>query len=233
MNQRQYVGLEVLVLQCWSSDQCTRLRQEASNLHKVWLPVCRIWWIPLCPATCKLLRDNTCPTKSRRISLRFSSKRLVYSSARTYPVLHTMSWSFIVNVLQTRESRNGHSDFIPFSCDGTFLWFCGFCYVSAWDSGDTREDGRIWTRSLVRTRRNRNVRKLDQNKKITTTLRDDDTTCHGRAQGLTLEYVVVTGKGYWWVSWKTSFPNPLIDTDQKFRMSCEDWSCFRFRTVLS
>ena len=137
-------------------------------------------------------------------------------------------------VLQTRGSRNGHSDFIPLSCDETVSWVCDVCVISVWDFGDTREDDYIWTRSVVCIRRNRNVRKLGQIMKMTTTLRDDDTTGHGRARtdvGVCRSYG--EKKRYWWGFWKTSFPNTLIGTDQKYRMSCGNLSSVRFRTVLS
>ena len=217
-NQRQNVGLEVLVLQCRSREQCATLRLEASNLHKVWLPVFRIWWNLLCKATCKLSRDNTCLTLSRRLSLRFSC---------THPHARIQFCTWCPGRLLSMSSRRKGLE--------TDIRISFHCHVIKKFYGNVKSVLSVpviletlvkmiisGPRSAVRTRRNRNVRKLGQNMKMTTTLRDDDTTGHGRARGLTLEYLVVTGKGYWWVLWKTSFPNTLIDTDRKYRMSCDN-----------
>ena len=94
----------------WASQRNNELVQSVA-------PSVRNWWNLLCPWKCKLSRSNTCPTESKQTSLRFSGKCPACSPARTHSVLYTVSWSLFFNVLQAREPRNRHSDFIPGPCD--------------------------------------------------------------------------------------------------------------------
>ena len=81
-----------------------------------------------CAWKSKMWRSNTCPTPSKRSSLRISCKRLACEPALTHSVLLTESGSLFINIIQAREPWNRHSDFIPWSCDKHsfmgLLWQC-------------------------------------------------------------------------------------------------------------
>ena len=163
-NQRQYVELEIVVLQSWPHARCTGLSTETTNLHTNWHPVCRIWRCLLCPGTFKLW-----PTRVQRHRdgpVFFS----VVNVWRAHPHARIQFCTLCPGLCFTMSSRresvetsiriSSHEHVI-----NTVSWVCG---ASALDAGDTREGGRRLTRRALRTRRNRNVRKRDQNMKIAT-----------------------------------------------------------------
>ena len=163
--------------------KCAELRQEASNLHKVWLPVCRIWWILLCPCEMQVVTWATRVQRHRDGPVFVSVANVLCTLPYARIQFCTRCSGRLLSMSSRRESLE--TDIRISSHYHVIELFRGYkrvCVVSVWDSGDTREGGRIRTRDAVRVRRYRNVRKLGQNMKMTTTLRDNDTTGHGRAR---------------------------------------------------